>query len=98
FFVCLAGWRLARRTVETLTDTAPPGIAELVTALTQRLPGVVAVDRVRVREAGGALFIDLLGGVGRTLPLDRVAAVKERIVQAIRAEMPRAEVNVGTEP
>src|SRR5438045_3654050 len=26
-FVCLAGWRLARRTIETLTDTAPPGAA-----------------------------------------------------------------------
>src|SRR4029079_667102 len=29
-FVCIAGWRLGRRTIETLTDTAPPGAAETV--------------------------------------------------------------------
>src|SRR3977135_4393429 len=27
-FICVAGWRLGRRTIETLTDTGPPGAAE----------------------------------------------------------------------
>src|SRR5262245_18860247 len=48
-FICIAGWRLGRRTVETLTDTAPPGSADTVTAIATRVPGVVAVERVRVR-------------------------------------------------
>src|ERR1700689_380894 len=29
-FVCLAGWRLGRRTIDTLTDTAPEGVAERI--------------------------------------------------------------------
>ena len=29
-FVCLAGWRLGRRTIDTLTDTAPAGSADTV--------------------------------------------------------------------
>jgi cation diffusion facilitator family transporter len=97
-FVCLAGWRLGRRTIETLTDTAPAGLAERVVAISQRTPGVVAVERVRAREAGGVPFVDLVVAVSRTLPLDRVTAVKERVAKAIKAEMPRAEVTVGTEP
>src|SRR5438132_838812 len=71
-FVCLAGWRLGRRTIETLTDTAPAGLAERVIAISQRTPGVVAVERVRAREAGGVPFVDLVVAVSRTLPLDRV--------------------------
>ena len=58
-FICIAGWRLGRRTIDTLTDTAPTGVAERVRAIATRIPGVVAIDRVRVRPAGDVLFVDL---------------------------------------
>jgi cation diffusion facilitator family transporter len=97
-FVCLAGWRLGRRTVETLTDTAPPGAADQVRRSAARVRGVVAVERVRVRPVGDKLFVELVVAVSRTLPLDRVEAVKHHLADAIRAEMPRAEVGVTTVP
>jgi len=97
-FICVAGWRLGRRTIDTLTDTAPPGVAEKITAAVQRIPGVVAVDRLRLRQVGAQLFVDLVVAVSRTLPIDRVAAVKDRIVAAVRADSPKAEVTVTTEP
>src|SRR5215468_5891168 len=31
-FICIAGWRLGRSTIDTLTDTAPAGVSEKVTA------------------------------------------------------------------
>src|SRR6266702_5643646 len=55
-FICIAGWRLGRRTIETLTDTAPPGAADKISAAVARIPGVVAVERLRVRQAGETLF------------------------------------------
>ncbi len=97
-FICIAGWRLGRRTVETLTDTAPAGATEKVTAAVLRIPGVVAIDRLRVRKAGEVLFVDLVVAVSRTLPLDRVAVLKERIVSALRKDSPAAEVTLTTEP
>jgi cation diffusion facilitator family transporter len=97
-FICIAGWRLGRRTIETLTDTAPPGAADKISAAVARIPGVVAVERLRVRQAGETLFVDLVVAVSRTLPLDRVAALKDRIVAAIRADSPAAEVTLTTEP
>jgi cation diffusion facilitator family transporter len=97
-FICVAGWRLARRTFETLTDTAPAGVPITIAAAVERVPGVVALERLRARQVGAILFVDLIVGVSRTLPLDRVTALKARIIEAVRARHPAAEVTVGTEP
>jgi cation diffusion facilitator family transporter len=97
-FICIAGWRLGRRTIDTLTDTAPAGVSERVAAIARQVPGVVTVERVRARPAGAVLFVDLAVGVSRTLPLDRVSAIKERLTRAIRADMPKAEITITTEP
>jgi cation diffusion facilitator family transporter len=97
-FICVAGWRLGRRTIDTLTDTAPAGAAERIAAIVRAVKGVVSVDRVRVRPAGAKLFAEIAVGVSRTLPLDRVSALEQALVRAIRAEMPEAEVTVVTAP
>ena len=97
FVVCVAGWRLARRTIDTLTDTAPHGVADKVSAIARRVPGVVAINHVRAREAGDKIFVDLGVDVSRTLPLDRVNALKQAIVGDIGGAIPRAEVHVATE-
>jgi cation diffusion facilitator family transporter len=96
--ICIAGWRLARRTIDTLTDTAPPGVADRITAAVTRVPSVVEIERLRVRQVGEVVFVDLVVAVSRTLPLDRVAALKDRIVEAVRFEKSAAEVTVTTEP
>jgi cation diffusion facilitator family transporter len=97
-FICIAGLRLGRRTIDTLTDTAPAGVSERVAAIARQSPGVVAVERVRARPAGAVLFVDLGVGVSRTLPLDRVSAIKERLTREVRADIPNAEVTITTEP
>jgi len=96
--VCVAGWRLGRRTIETLTDTAPTGAAAQITKIGMKVPGVVAVERVRARAVGEHTFIDLTVAVSRTLPLDCVNAIKLAIDAALRAQMPGAEPVVTTEP
>lgn len=96
--ICLVGWRLVRRTVDTLTDAAPRGVRERVVEIARRMPGVVAVERIRVRSSGEKDFIDLDVAVNRGLPLDRVSAIKDRLSAAIVKDSPRTEVNVTTEP
>jgi divalent metal cation (Fe/Co/Zn/Cd) transporter len=97
-FICVAGWRLGRRTIGTLTDTAPVGTAGRITDIVGRIAGVVALERVRVRPAGDTLFVDLNVTVSRTLPLDRVTAIKAQIESAVKAEFPKAEITVNIEP
>ncbi len=96
--VLIAGWRLGRRTIDTLTDTAPPDAAARITTIANQVPGVVAVENVRAREVGDKIFIDLTVGVSRTLPLDRVNALKERVAANLRAQMPGAEPVINTMP
>lgn len=97
-FVCLAGWRLGRRTIDTLIDAAPEGAVDRIEAIAERISGVVAIERLRVRPAGASLFVELEIAVGRTLPLDRVKTLSEKIKAAITKEMPEAEVTVVTHP
>jgi cation diffusion facilitator family transporter len=97
-FICVAGYRLGRRTINTLTDTAPAGVSERVVAIARQVPGVVAIDRVRVRPAGAVLFVELTVGISRTLPLDRVSDIKEQLSRTIRCDLPAAELTITTEP
>ncbi len=95
---CLAGWRLGRRNIETLTDTAPAGAAEAISAAAAAIPGVVSVERVRARPVGNKLFVDLGVTVSRTLPLDRVTELKDNIIHSVQEALPSAEVVLTADP
>jgi len=97
-FICVAGWRLGKRTIDTLTDTAPAGLAERLARIVAAVSGVVAVDRVRTRKVGKTAFVDIDVAASRTLPLDRVAAVKAEVERRVREDVGDAEVNVVVEP
>jgi divalent metal cation (Fe/Co/Zn/Cd) transporter len=96
--VCVAGWRLGRRTIETLTDTAPAGAAETITSIVEKVPGVVALEKVRARGVGDKTFIDVTVAVSRALPLDRVAEIKGAVVAALADGIPGADPHVTTDP
>lgn len=96
--VCFAGWRLGRRTIDMLTDAAPQGVAERIAAIARRVRNVVSVERVRARQVGATVFGDLEVGASRTLPLDRVAALKSEISAAVTKALPEAQINVSVIP
>jgi cation diffusion facilitator family transporter len=97
-FVCLAGWRLGRRTIDALIDTAPEGSAEAIRRVIARIPAVIGVERVRVRAVGSTLFVEVEIGVSRGLGLTRVNALKREIADAVRAQTGAAEVTVVAQP
>ena len=76
--ISLLGLRLARSTVETLLDRAPEGVSEKAAAAIKAVPGVVGVERLRVRMVGPTHFIDAIVQVPRTFPIDRVDEISER--------------------
>jgi cation diffusion facilitator family transporter len=97
-FIAVAGFRLARRTIDTLLDTAPKGVAEQIRAAAAAVPGVVEVAFVRVRPAGGRVFGEVGLIVPRTLPLDRVTELKRRVTAVVETEIPDAALAIQTEP
>ena len=97
-FIAIAGWRLGRRTIDTLLDTAPKGVAERISSLVAGVPGVVEVSELRLRSSGAESFGEITVAVSRTLPLDQVKAIKEQIVRVAQSEFPHTTLAVITAP
>ena len=64
--IALLGLRMARSTVETLLDRAPEGASEKARAAIRSVPGVLDIERLRVRMVGSTHFIDAVVQVPRT--------------------------------
>ncbi|MFD2183468.1 cation-efflux pump [Rhodoplanes azumiensis] len=92
--IAALGLRMSRRTIEALMDAAPPGVRDRVSRVVSGVAGVVRVERLRVRTVGPRHFVDLAIAVPRTLPLDRVAALKGVLQDAIAATLGDADADV----
>jgi cation diffusion facilitator family transporter len=96
--IALLGLRLARSTVETLLDRAPEGASEKAIAAISAVPGVVDVERLRVRMVGSTHFIDAIVQVPRTYPIDRVDEIKRKAQQAVAAVLDDADLTFTAVP
>ena len=96
--IAMLGLRMARSTVETLVDRAPEGAAGKATAAIRVVPGVVAVERLRVRMVGSTHFIDAIVQVPRTFPIDRVDEIKRKAQAAVLAAFEDADLTFTAVP
>jgi cation diffusion facilitator family transporter len=96
--IALLGLRLARSTVETLIDRAPEGVSEKATAAIRAVPGVVGVERLRVRMVGPTYFIEATVQVPRTFPIDRVEEIKRKAQEAVTSALDEADLTFTAVP
>jgi cation diffusion facilitator family transporter len=96
--IAMLGLRLARSTVETLVDRAPEGASEQATAAIRTVPGVVDVERLRVRMVGSKHFIDAIVQVPRTYPIDRVDEIKRKAQAAVAKTLEDADLTFTAVP
>src|SRR6202167_347487 len=96
--IAALGMRLARSTVETLVDRAPEGVSEKADAAIRAVPGVVDVERLRVRMVGSTHFIDAIVQVPRTYPIDRVDEIKRKAQEAISKTLDDADLTFTAVP
>jgi cation diffusion facilitator family transporter len=96
--ISLLGLRLARSTVETLLDRAPEGALERAIAAIRSVPGVVDVERLRVRMVGSTYFIDAIVKVPRTYPIDRIDEIKRKAQEAVAKALGDADLTFTAVP
>jgi len=96
--IALLGLRMARSTVETLLDRAPEGASEKAAAAIRAIPGVIDVERLRVRMVGATHFIDAIVQVPRTTPIDRVEEIKRSAQDAVAAVLDDADLTFTAVP
>jgi cation diffusion facilitator family transporter len=91
------GAQLGRRTLDALLDAAPEGMQDEIMAAIRGIPGVLQVDRVRLRRAGNRYFVDATVSVARTANLEQVHELTDRIEKRVAQIVP-ADVIVHAEP
>src|SRR5258707_6897006 len=96
--IALLGVRLARSTVETLLDRATQGASEKAIAAISAVPGVVDVERLRVRMVGSTHFIDAIVQVPRTYPIDRIDEIKRKAQDAVSRVLDDADLTFTAVP
>lgn len=95
FKVC---WKLARQTVDVLTDAAPIETRRRVAESVRRLPNVLGIERVRLRLSGNHYFADLTVGMPRNLSFQSIERIKEQVSNAVHRILPDADVVVNVVP
>ncbi len=94
----VAALRLGKRTFDTLLDAAPGGATEAIRKIVEATDGVLSLVRLRIRPAGATLFTGVLVTVPRTMPVDDMIALREKIARDIKALYPNADVTVTADP
>src|SRR5918996_677056 len=96
--VILAAGRLLRRNVGVLMDQAPEDAERTARAAIAALDPPVELRRLRVREAGGAHFADVVIGIAPGAAVGQGHAAADRVEEALHACLPDADVVVHVEP
>lgn len=96
--ILLSAVGLGRRTIDALMDASPPGASDRVRDVVASLPGVAAVDAVRLRQVGATTHGDVTIGVSRTLSPDRIAAIQADVAAAICDLLPDHRIHVTAHP
>lgn len=89
--------QLGRKSINALLDAVPPELAARVADLI-RVPGVLEIPQVRVRQVGPALFADATVLVHGGLSTEKAHDITTAAEEAVRREFPAADVVVHAEP
>ena len=98
FLVITAAGRLMGRNIDVLMDRAPADSVETARrAIRQHVPGV-SLRRLRMRQAAGRHFVDVVIGVSPGAAVAQGHAAADDVEDAVRRALPEADVIVHVEP
>jgi cation diffusion facilitator family transporter len=98
FLVVTAAARLIRRNVDVLMDRAPADVVLTARAAIAELDPPVQVRRLRLRQAAGRTFTDVVIGVSPGAAVGQGHAVADRVEEAVQRALPGSDVVVHVEP
>jgi cation diffusion facilitator family transporter len=96
--VLLAAVRLMRRNVDVLMDRAPAAAEAAARSAIVALRPSVDLRRLRMRQAAGRHFADVVIGVSPEAPVGQGHAAADAVEQAVQDALPNADVVVHVEP
>ena len=98
FLVLAAAARLMKRNVDVLMDRAPADAEEAARAAIAGIEPAVSLQRLRMRQAGGRQFADVVIGVPPGAAVGQGHAAADQVEEALEAVLPGSDVVVHVEP
>jgi divalent metal cation (Fe/Co/Zn/Cd) transporter len=96
--VLVAASQLARRNVDVLMDRAPVAAEEAARRAISALRPAVELRRLRMRQAAGRQFADVVIGVSSSAAVGQGHAAADAVEAALERALPGADVVVHVEP
>ena len=93
-----AAGRLMRRNIDVLMDRAPADAEEAARRAIEAIDPPVELRRLRMRQAAGRNFADVVIGVSADAALRQGHAAADAVERAVEAALPEADVVVHFEP
>lgn len=90
--------RLGQRTVDSLVDAEPQGASDRIAARLTEALGDVQPERIRVRQSGPQLFVDLRLTLPGDIPFEHAQTMVEAAESKVRELFPTADVVVHATP
>jgi cation diffusion facilitator family transporter len=96
--VLVAATRLMRTNVDVLMDRVPVEAEAAARAAIAGITPLVDLKRLRMREAGGRQFADVVIGVPAGAAVGQGHAAADQVEEAVQSALPRSDVVVHVEP
>ncbi|MGA2205168.1 MAG: cation diffusion facilitator family transporter [Terracidiphilus sp.] len=90
--------RLGHEAVDALVDEIPAETRRRLVREVERVDGVLAVERARVRRAGAGYFADLTLALPRRFTFEHTGELVEAATAAVQRALPKADVVIHTIP
>ena len=90
--------RLGKRTLDALVDAAPAGISARIGKAITGIPGVLRPERIRVRQSGNQLFVDLRLTLRSNIPLEHAQAVEDQVESRVKELFPGSDIVIHSAP
>ncbi|MGH9588841.1 MAG: cation-efflux pump [Terracidiphilus sp.] len=89
---------LGHESASALLDEVPVETRSRILAEVERVPGVIAIEQVRVRRAGAGYFADLTLALPRRFTFEHSGGVVDSATEAVHRVLPEADVVIHTVP
>jgi cation diffusion facilitator family transporter len=96
--VLVAATRLMRTNVDVLMDRVPVEAEAAARAAIAAITPLIDLKRLRMREAGGRQFADVVIGVPAGAAVGQGHAAADQVEEAVQNALPRSDVVVHVEP
>src|SRR5262249_56152882 len=96
--VLVAAVRLMRGNIDVLMDRVPADAEQAARAAIAHIEPPVELRRLRMRQAGGRVFADVVIGVSYDAAVGQGHAAADAVERALETALPEADVVVHVEP